>query len=61
MKKLVVLLFMAFILFFSGCEALSMSPDCWLDPDRWEQKDELVARQQLVVQADLLETGNRGF
>ena len=38
MKKLIVLLFVL-ILFVGGCEALTMSPDTWLDPHRWAQEE----------------------
>ena len=39
MKKLMVMLLFVLALFLSGCEALQMTPDAWLDPQRWEQEE----------------------
>lgn len=39
MKKLMVVLLFVLALFLSGCEALRMTPDGWLDPQRWEQEE----------------------
>ncbi|MHC4646481.1 MAG: hypothetical protein ACYTBJ_13350 [Planctomycetota bacterium] len=39
MRKLIVLFVFILIVFLSGCEALTMSPDAWLDPHRWEQQE----------------------
>ena len=36
MKKIVVILLLLAILLLAGCEALTMTPDAWLDPYRWD-------------------------
>ena len=44
MKKLVLLLAFILVLFLSGCECLTMTPDAWLDPHRWEQEEVAAAK-----------------
>ncbi|HUT29493.1 MAG TPA: hypothetical protein VMX13_06860 [Sedimentisphaerales bacterium] len=39
MRKLLLAVALMFVLAVAGCEALTMTPDGWLDPRRWEQKD----------------------
>ena len=40
--KVITLLLLVGIVFLSGCEALNMSPDAWLDPHRWEQTGQVT-------------------
>ncbi|MHC4638643.1 MAG: hypothetical protein ACYTBP_11095 [Planctomycetota bacterium] len=46
--KLIAVLLVVGFLFLSGCTALTMSPDCWLDPLRWEQQ-QLVTYEQYAT------------
>lgn len=46
MKKLVLFLLLMLVLFLSGCEALKMNPDAWLDPYRWDQAETAKANLQ---------------
>ncbi|MHC4478794.1 MAG: hypothetical protein ACYTEL_24440 [Planctomycetota bacterium] len=39
MRKLMLLVSLVLVSFVAGCEALTMTPDGWLDPHRWEKKD----------------------
>ncbi len=46
MKKLILLLVFILVLFLSGCECLTMTPDAWLDPHRWEQEEVAAAKRK---------------
>ena len=35
------------LFFLSGCDALTCSPDTWLDPDRWIEKEEAAYTKTL--------------
>jgi hypothetical protein len=45
------------VLLFTGCEALTMTPDAWLDPYRWEQEDMEKAKLRRSQARDQAETG----
>ena len=46
--KVITLFFLVGIVFLSGCEVLSMSPDTWLDPNRWEEKKQATYIKMLT-------------
>ena len=44
MRRLILLMGLLAVLFLTGCEALTMTPDAWLDFRRWDQEE--VAKAQ---------------
>jgi hypothetical protein len=45
MRKALISLLLAAVALVCGCEALTMTPDAWLDPVRWEEAE--LAKVQL--------------
>jgi hypothetical protein len=52
MRKLLLVVALLLVLAVAGCEALTMTPDGWLDPHRWEQQEQAEARMSYSKATD---------